>query len=47
MCLGFLTRFLGLFEQLRQLGDVGRDPARLVLREQLGGRSPAGLALAT
>jgi hypothetical protein len=29
-----------LAEQLRQRGDVGRDPPRLGLREQLCGRSP-------
>jgi hypothetical protein len=28
-----------------QLGDIRRDPPRLVLREQLGRRSPAGLIL--
>jgi hypothetical protein len=26
--------------QLRQLGDVHRDPARLIFAEQLGGRAP-------
>jgi hypothetical protein len=31
--------------QLRQLGDVGSDAPRLVLREQLGRRAPAGLIL--
>jgi hypothetical protein len=29
-------------QQLRQLGDVGRDPACLVLAKQLRRRSPAG-----
>jgi len=32
--------------QLRQLGDIGRDPARLVLREQLGRRSGASVTAA-
>jgi hypothetical protein len=38
-------------QQLRQLGDVHRDPSRLILREQLGGefavkkRTPARYAL--
>jgi hypothetical protein len=27
---------------VRQLGDIRRDPARLVLREQLARQSPAG-----
>jgi hypothetical protein len=27
--------------QLRQLGDIRRNPPRLVFREQLGRRSPA------
>jgi hypothetical protein len=31
--------------QPRQLGDVGRDPPRLVAGEQLGRRSPARLVL--
>src|SRR5215469_6788555 len=31
--------------RLRQLGDVCRDPPRLVLGEQLGCRAPAGLLL--
>ena len=30
-------------QKLRQLGDIRRDPSCLVLREQLGHRSPAGL----
>jgi hypothetical protein len=34
-----------LTQQLRQLGDVGRDPSRLALCEQLGRRAPAGLTL--
>jgi hypothetical protein len=32
-------------QQLRQLGDVGRDPPRLIERHQLGRRSPAGFLL--
>jgi hypothetical protein len=28
-----------VFEQLRQVGDVRRDPPRLILAEQLGGRA--------
>jgi len=28
-----------------QLGDIRRDPPRLIFREQLGRRSPAGLVL--
>jgi hypothetical protein len=32
-------------QQLRQLRHVDRNPPRLVLREQLGGRAPAGLLL--
>jgi hypothetical protein len=35
---------LGL-QQLQQLGDIRRNPPRLVLREQLGGRAAAGLLL--
>jgi len=34
-------RFLalsGLLQQLRQLGDIRRDPPGLILGEQLGGR---------
>ena len=31
--------------QLRQLGDIRRDPSRLVFCEQLGRRSPARLIL--
>jgi hypothetical protein len=31
--------------QPRQLGDIHRDPPRLVFGEQLGGRSPARLFL--
>jgi hypothetical protein len=33
------------FPRLRQLGDIRRNPLRLVLREQLRRRSPAGLIL--
>jgi hypothetical protein len=33
----------GLSHQLRQLGDVHRDPPRFVAREQLGGQAPARL----
>jgi hypothetical protein len=32
-------------QKLRQLRHVGRNPPRLVFREQLGSRSPAGLIL--
>jgi hypothetical protein len=32
-------------KQLRQLGDIGGDPPRLVFGEQIGCRSPAGLLL--
>jgi hypothetical protein len=32
-------------QQLRQLRYIDPNPPRLVLREQLGGRSPAGLLL--
>jgi hypothetical protein len=32
-------------QQRRQLGDVGRNAPRLILREQTGGRSPTGLFL--
>jgi hypothetical protein len=32
-------------QQLRQLGDIRRDPPRLIFREQLGRRSPARLVL--
>ena len=31
--------------QLRQPGDVGRYPPRLIATEQVGGRVPAGLRL--
>jgi len=34
---------LGLFQQLRQLGDVRRDPPRLIFAEQLSRRSPPRL----
>jgi hypothetical protein len=30
---------------LRQLGDIGRNPPRLILGEQLGGRAPTRLLL--
>src|SRR5262252_3240445 len=33
-----LAILITLPQQLRQLGDIGRDPPRLVLREQLGRR---------
>jgi hypothetical protein len=36
---------LFLAKQLRQLGDIDRNPSRLILAEQLGGRSPARLIL--
>src|SRR5262249_29631831 len=32
---------LGFAQQLRQLGNIRRDTPRLILREQLGGRTPA------
>ena len=32
-------------KQLRQLGEVDLQPARLVPREQIGSRAPAGLLL--
>jgi hypothetical protein len=32
-------------QQLRQLSDIHRDPSRLILAEQLSGRSPARLIL--
>jgi hypothetical protein len=35
---------LGL-QQLRHLRNIRRDPPRLVVGEQLGGRSPAGFIL--
>jgi hypothetical protein len=31
---------LPLPQQLRQLGDIYRNPSRLILAEQLGGRAP-------
>ena len=34
---------LGPPQQLRQLGDIRRDPPRLILAEQLGGCAPARL----
>jgi hypothetical protein len=34
-----------LLQQIRQLGDVGRNPPRLILAEQLGRRSPPRLLL--
>jgi hypothetical protein len=34
-----------LLNQPRQLRDIHRDPSRLILAEQLGCRSPAGLIL--
>jgi hypothetical protein len=37
------TERLRLPHQLPQLGDVRRDPPRLILGEQLGRRLPAGL----
>jgi hypothetical protein len=33
------------FQQIRQLGDVGCNPPRLVAREQVRRRAPAGLGL--
>jgi hypothetical protein len=38
-----LSRFAS--HQLRQLGDVGRDPPRLALGHGIGSRAPAGLIL--
>jgi hypothetical protein len=32
-------------QQLRQLGDIGRNPLRLVFAEQLGGRAATGFVL--
>jgi hypothetical protein len=40
-----LSKASCLPRQLRQLRRVGRNPPRLVFREQLGRRSPAGLIL--
>jgi len=37
--------YLPSTQQLRQLGDIRRDPPRLIFREQLGRRSPARLVL--
>jgi hypothetical protein len=34
-----------LAQQLRQLGDIGRDPPRLILAEQLGRQPPPRLIL--
>jgi len=34
-----------LTQQLRQLGDIRRDPPRLIFGERLGRRSPTGLIL--
>jgi hypothetical protein len=34
---------LGLAATLRQLGDIPRDPPRLILGEQLGRRAPASV----
>jgi len=34
-------------QQLRQLGDIRRNPSRLILAEQLGGESPTRLILET
>ena len=33
------------FQQPRQLRNIGRDPAGLVAREQIGGRATAGVLL--
>jgi len=38
-----LTRLNRSSQQLRQFRNIRRNPLRLVLREQLGGRSPAWL----
>jgi hypothetical protein len=40
---GIVESSSGARQYLRQLGDVRRDPPRLILSEQLGGRSAAGL----
>src|SRR5262249_53847891 len=40
--MALLARAVEVTHQLRQLGDIGSDPSRLVLREQ-GRRSPARL----
>ena len=42
-----LRAFLRLLltQQLRQLGEVNRQPPRLVLGQQIGGRAPAGLMI--
>ena len=39
------TSASGLLQQLRQLGDIRRDPPRLIFREQFGRRASAGLIL--
>jgi hypothetical protein len=36
---------LSLAQQLRQLGDIHRNPPRLILAEQLGGRASARFIL--
>src|SRR6516165_6072345 len=35
------ARVLPSAHELRQLGDIGRNPPRLIFRQQLGRRSPA------
>src|SRR5271169_2706069 len=40
-----LSRLSAALEQLRQLGDVGGDLARLIACQQLGYRTPAGVIL--
>jgi hypothetical protein len=37
-----LLYILPVCKQFRQLGNIRRDPPRLVFGEQLGGRSPGG-----
>jgi hypothetical protein len=39
----FAAVALQLPQKLRQLGDIERNPSRLIAREQLGGRSAARL----
>jgi hypothetical protein len=39
------ARVLPSTQQLRQLGDIRRDPPRLIFRELIGRRSPARLVL--
>jgi hypothetical protein len=34
----FTANFGNLLQKLRQVGDVGRNPPRLIFGEQIGGR---------